>query len=76
MGTVEATLSAYAAMGIRVFRVRSGFTREELAAKIGKSPDTIGEWEAGSTRPTPAEIVQLSQLLRVPALAFDRPRAY
>jgi transcriptional regulator with XRE-family HTH domain len=66
-------LSVDTAMGIRVLRVRSGLTREQLAAKLGKAPELIGQWETDTSEPTAADLVQLSRSLRVLSLLPGPP---
>jgi putative transcriptional regulator len=37
---------------IKAFRIRLGFTQEDLARKLGLSLSTVSKWEQGVTAPS------------------------
>jgi putative transcriptional regulator len=37
---------------IKAFRIRLGFTQEDLARKLGLSLSTVAKWEQGVTAPS------------------------
>jgi len=46
-------------------RQLAGLRKSELAARLGKSPTAVAAWEAGTKRPTPANVAQLALGLSV-----------
>jgi len=48
---------------IAFLRKENGFTQEELAEKLGISPQAISKWENGHTLPETALLPLLSRLL-------------
>lgn len=47
---------------LRNFRDSLGFSKADLAAKLGVSPVTLYRWEAGSTRPSPLAAEKLEAM--------------
>ena len=43
-------------------RKRSGLSRKEVGAKIGRSEDVIGKWERGDSSPLLPDAVKLARL--------------
>lgn len=56
---------------IRTRREDLGMSRVELAALVGRSPSTVGSWEQGRTRPTPATLETLSGVLGLEGAAGE-----
>ena len=51
--------------GLRHLRLRKFLTQTQLAGKIGVRYQTIGSWEAGTSRPRPNTMRQLCEALEV-----------
>ena len=47
---------------LREFRGSLGFSKADLAAKLGVSPITLYRWETGSTRPSPMAAAKLESM--------------
>ena len=47
-------------------RESRGYTQASLAEAVGVDSRTVGYWEAGETRPRPANRKRLGELLRLP----------
>lgn len=56
------SLGAY----LRMCRERNGWSRAELAGKVGAAERSVERWEAGHTTPSLADATRLSRALRVP----------
>ena len=57
---------------IREARLRAGLTHEQLAERLGASPDEVGRWEAGATEPPYASVAAAAracELQLIPELA-------
>ena len=57
---------------IREARLRAGLTHEQLAERLGTSPDEVGRWEAGATEPPYASVAAAAracELQLIPELA-------
>jgi len=54
-------------------RKSAGFTVEEAAHRIGRSPEEIGAWESGELRPSLAQIRKASEVYRRPLAVFFLP---
>ena len=54
-------------------RESAGFTEEEAARKIGRSPDEITRWESGELRPSMSQIRKASEVYRRPLAVFFLP---
>lgn len=50
----------------RGLRVANEYTQEELAKEIDVSAATVGNWEAGRSRPKPRDMMELSRTLKTP----------
>lgn len=48
---------------LRAFRARASLSQRELAQKLGKVTQYVGNWEQGRWRPSPKAIHQVSQVL-------------
>ncbi len=48
---------------LKAFRERSGITREELAARLCTSADTVEAWETGTEEPKASELAALADAL-------------
>ena len=51
---------------IRLARMRSGMTQDELARKLNVKQGTVGAWEIGYSFPRPKSMVKLCEILRIP----------
>lgn len=58
-------MSAGINYGFRAQRVKTAHTQETLASAIGVTAATVGNWEAGRSRPKPADMIRLSKALKV-----------
>lgn len=47
---------------LRGERCRQDLTQEELADKLGVSPATVRQWEAGTTKPSAANLLAMSDM--------------
>lgn len=63
----------FAGERLTLARQLEGLRKSELASRIGKSPTAVAAWEAGTKRPTAANIVELALGLGVTS-AFFAPR--
>ena len=54
-------------------RESAGFTEEEAARKIGRSPDEITGWESGELRPSMSQIRKASEVYKRPLAVFFLP---
>ena len=54
-------------------RESAGFTEEEAARKIGRSPDEITRWESGELRPSMSQIRKASEVYKRPLAVFFLP---
>ncbi len=52
-------------MNLKFLRVKSGFSQEELAEKIGVSRQTVAKWENGETLPDVVKCAELSHIYGV-----------
>jgi transcriptional regulator with XRE-family HTH domain len=54
-------------LGARVVRLREerGWSRAEVAARLGVSPGRLGNWERGENAPSLKKLVDLRRVLRV-----------
>lgn len=52
-------------MKLRELRVKSGFTQNEIATKLGVSGQTILNWENGIYEPKINQLIQLADLFNV-----------
>ena len=52
---------------IRMFRERKGLSQTEFAAAIKQSNSTVSNWERGLTRPNVDVLVEICEVLAVPA---------
>lgn len=50
---------------LKNYRQFRGFTREDLAAKVGVSPETIARYERGEREPTATIVKKLAVVLHV-----------
>jgi transcriptional regulator with XRE-family HTH domain len=55
---------------LRDLRRACGFSRTELAYEIGRSHQSVENYERGSTVPPPAVVARIAGVLRVPAEAL------
>lgn len=53
---------------IQAVRKRSGLTQEQLAAAIGKAPESISNIERGTQSPTVDTLIDLAAALQMPVL--------
>lgn len=51
---------------IRLARMRSGMTQDELARKLNVKQGTVGAWEIGYSFPRPKSMVKLCEILNIP----------
>jgi putative transcriptional regulator len=51
---------------LRILRAQRGWSREYLAAKLGKAPRTVRGWEDGSFSPGLDALFQMEELFGVP----------
>lgn len=51
---------------IRLARIRSGMTQEELAKALNVKQGTVGGWEIGYSFPRPKSMVKLCEILKIP----------
>jgi len=61
---------------IRKLRKEKGISQEELAWKIGKSPNFIGLIERGKKRPSIETLRKISRVLNVPLKTFFEELQY
>lgn len=47
-------------------RVNAGMTQKDIADKLGVSKNTIINWEKGKVKPSPANLIALSTVYRMP----------
>lgn len=52
-------------MRLRELRIKSGFTQNEIATKLGVSGQTILNWENGIYEPKINQLIQLADLFNV-----------
>ena len=62
---------------IRAARQRSGFTQEELASRVARTPESISNIERGLQSPSIETVAELARVLGMPIAEFfeDWPRA-
>src|SRR5690606_9790934 len=48
-------------------RKRAGLSMAEVARHLGRSRNTVADWERGSTSPTALDLADLLEIYRVPA---------
>jgi len=60
---------------IRTERNKKSWTQRVLAKSVGVSPSAVAQWELGSTRPTPANLIDLCNLFGISAQSFFAPGA-
>ena len=58
---------------IKWARERSGYTLEEVADSLNKDPETISDWESGSSAPTYAQLEKLADKCKRPIALFFFP---
>jgi transcriptional regulator with XRE-family HTH domain len=51
---------------IRLARMRSGMTQDELARKLNVKQGTVRAWEIGYSFPRPKSMVKLCEILNIP----------
>lgn len=49
---------------------RSGFSREDLAGRLGIAPETFSQWESGKEVPSISELKKIADVLRRPKAVF------
>ncbi len=50
---------------LRMYRVKAGFTQEEIAEKVGVSRQAVAKWERGETMPDISSCIKLADLFGV-----------
>ncbi|WP_161993644.1 helix-turn-helix domain-containing protein [Muricoccus nepalensis] len=60
---------------IRSERTKKGWTQRALAKALGLSAGAIAQWELGSTKPSPANLIDLCNLFGLSAASFFAPGA-
>lgn len=60
---------------IRSERTKKGWSQRVLAKSLGLSAGAIAQWELGSTKPTPANLIDLCNLFGLSAASFFAPGA-
>lgn len=63
---MDATLKQQIGLALRAARKRGSLTQEELAERIGKSPEAISNIERGQALPTLGTLIDLSVALNEP----------
>ena len=53
------------AMTLKALRINAGYDQKTAAMRIGVSPATLGQWEAGKTFPTVPQITAIEDLYGV-----------
>lgn len=61
---------AYIGRKIQSYRSQHGMTQEELATKIGVTPNTISRWETATYKPQVADIDNLSRVFKIQIWSF------
>ena len=62
-------------MNIKTYRQKKGMTQAELARKMGKSTNTINQWESGVRQPKADLLPQLADNLGCTVDELLRPQA-
>ena len=60
---------------LKLARERNMFLGGELASRCEKTPQTVSNWETGSTRPSPEDVGKLSAVTGFPEEFFNMPDA-
>ena len=60
------------AENLRRLRLEKGFTQDQLAEKMGTSPQSISRWECGNSLPDVMQLPALAQIYGVTAHDFFR----
>jgi transcriptional regulator with XRE-family HTH domain len=60
---------------IRSERTKKGWSQRLLAKTLGLSAGAIAQWELGTTKPTPANLIDLCNLFGISAASFFAPGA-
>jgi transcriptional regulator with XRE-family HTH domain len=55
---------------IKTFRKEKNLTQEELGSMVGKKQNQISEWENGSIKPTPEDIINICKVLDISITNF------
>lgn len=58
------------ANAVRGARSEAGMSQKEVAAALGKSVDTVGNWESGASSIPFDQIIAMSELFRMPVDRF------
>lgn len=58
-------------ISLNAARVNAGLTQEQAAKAIGKTKQTIVNWETGKTGIKYSDLVKLSELYRMPVEYID-----
>ncbi len=72
-GDIHSAAHLFVPEQLTLARELRGLTRQEVAAKIGKTPSAISQFESGRARPDGQTIGRLSLALSVPASFLGRP---
>ncbi|MBP0492112.1 helix-turn-helix domain-containing protein [Pararoseomonas indoligenes] len=60
---------------VRTERTKKGWTQRLLAKTLGVSPSAVAQWELGSTKPSPANLIDLCNVFGISAQSFFAPGA-
>lgn len=60
---------------VRTERTKKGWTQRVLAKSLGVSPSAVAQWELGTTKPSPANLIDLCNIFGVTAQSFFAPGA-
>ncbi|MCR0981812.1 helix-turn-helix domain-containing protein [Roseomonas populi] len=60
---------------VRTERIKKGWTQRVLAKTLGVSPSAVAQWELGTTKPSPANLIDLCNVFGVSAQSFFAPGA-
>ena len=62
--------SALLGRAVKSRRLQAGLSQSALSERLGVPPGTVSEWESGSARPAPRQLLAMAEALGCPASAF------